>query len=220
MDQVPQEIRDNKRYRERGDFTIAGVVERLTSDFGPHPVDIVVHSLANGPEVRNQLLDTSRRGYLDAISVSAYSNIALVRAFGPLMREGCNFLSLTYMAGERVIPGYGGGMSTAKAALESDTRTIAYEAGRRWGVRVNTISAGPYASRAASAIGFIDTMIRYCRTNAPLTRDFEATDVGHTAAFLASPLAAAITGSTVYVDNGYHAMGMAVSPPADAATDA
>ena len=130
------------------------------------------------------------------------------------MREGGNFLSLTYMAGERVIPGYGGGMSTAKAALESDTRTIAYEAGRRWGVRVNTISAGPYASRAASAIGFIDTMIRYCKTNAPLTRDFEATDVGHAAAFLASPLAAAITGSTMYVDNGYHAMGMAVSPPA------
>jgi enoyl-[acyl-carrier protein] reductase I len=145
--------------------------------------------------------------------VSAYSNIALVRAFGPMMRDGGNFLSLTYMAGERVIPGYGGGMSTAKAALESDTRTIAYEAGRRWGVRVNTISAGPYASRAASAIGFIDTMIRYCKTNAPLTRDFEASDVGHAAAFLASPLASAITGSTVYVDNGYHAMGMAVSPP-------
>lgn len=217
MDQVPQEVRENKRYRERGDFTIAGVVESLTNDFGPHPVDIVVHSLANGPEVRNQLLDTSRRGYLDAISVSAYSNIALVRALGPLMREGGNFLSLTYMAGERVIPGYGGGMSTAKAALESDTRTIAYEAGRRWGVRVNTISAGPYASRAASAIGFIDTMIRYCKTNAPLTRDFEATDVGNTAAFLASPLAAAITGTTVYVDNGYHAMGMAVAPPADPA---
>ena len=218
MDQVPAEIRENKRYRERGDFTIAGVVERLTADFGANPVDIVVHSLANGPEVRNQLLDTSRRGYLDAISVSAYSNIAMVRAFGPLMRNGGNFLSLTYMAGERVIPGYGGGMSTAKAALESDTRTIAYEAGRRWGVRVNTISAGPYASRAASAIGFIDTMIRYCKTNAPLTRDFEATDVGHTAAFLASPLAAAITGSTVYVDNGYHAMGMAVAPPAPAAS--
>ena len=212
MDQVPQKIRENKRYRERGDFTIAGAVERITNDFGPNPVDIVVHSLANGPEVRNQLLDTSRRGYLDAISVSAYSNIALVRAFGPLMRDGGNFLSLTYMAGERVIPGYGGGMSTAKAALESDTRTIAYEAGRRWGVRVNTISAGPYASRAASAIGFIDTMIRYSEANSPLPRRLEAVEVGVTAAFLASPLASAITGSVVYVDNGYHAMGMAVLP--------
>lgn len=215
---VPDTIRDNKRYRERGDFTIAGLVERLTADFGDQPLDIVVHSLANGPEVRNPLLETSRRGYLEAISVSAYSNLALVQALGPLLRPGGNFLSLTYMAGERVIPGYGGGMSSAKAALEADTRTLAYEAGRRWGHRVNTISAGPYASRAASAIGFIGTMIDYCKANSPLTRDFEATDVGRAAAFLASPLAAAITGTTVYVDNGYHAMGMAVSPPAEAAS--
>ncbi|MEP6589884.1 MAG: enoyl-[acyl-carrier-protein] reductase [Gemmatimonadota bacterium] len=213
LDDVPTEIRENKRYRERGDFTIAGIVASLTADFGATPLDIVVHSLANGPEVKKPLLDTSRRGYLDAVSVSAYSNVALIRELSPLMRPGGSFLSLTYMAGERVIPGYGGGMSTAKAALESDTRTLAYEAGRRHGVRVNTISAGPYASRAASAIGFIDTMIRYCKTNAPLTRDFEASDVGHTAAFLASPLAAGITGTTVYVDNGYHAMGMAVAPP-------
>lgn len=213
LDDVPTDIRENKRYRERGDFTIAGVVASLKADFGETPLDIVVHSLANGPEVKKQLLDTSRRGYLDAIGVSAYSNVALIRELSPMMRPGGSFLSLTYMAGERVIPGYGGGMSTAKAALESDTRTLAYEAGRRHGVRVNTISAGPYASRAASAIGFIDTMIRYCKTNSPLTRDFEATDVGNTAAFLASPLAAGITGTTVYVDNGYHAMGMAVAPP-------
>jgi enoyl-[acyl-carrier protein] reductase I len=128
------------------------------------------------------------------------------------MRDGGSFLSLTYMAGERAIPGYGGGMSTAKAALEADTRTLAFEAGRRFGIRINTISAGPFASRAASAIGFIDMMIDYCSSNAPLTRKMEARDVGNTAAFLASPMAAAITGSVVYVDNGYHAMGMAVSP--------
>ncbi len=210
MDDVPESVRENKRYRERGDFTIAGVIERLRSDFGEQPLDIVIHSLANGPEVRKPLLDTSRRGYLEAIGVSAYSNVAFVRELGALMRPGGCFLSLTYMASERVIPGYGGGMSTAKAALEADTRTLAFEAGRRFGVRVNTISAGPYASRAASAIGFIDTMIRYTQANSPLTRDFEATDVGNAAAFLCSPLAAAITGSTMYVDNGYHAMGMAV----------
>lgn len=210
MDEVPEEIRGNKRYTERGDFTIAGLAERLRNDFGDEALDIVVHSLANGPEVKKQLVDTSRKGYLEAVSVSAYSNISLVRTLAPMMREGGSFLSLTYMAGERVIPGYGGGMSSAKAALESDTRTLAYEAGRRWGVRVNCISAGPWASRAASAIGFIDTMIRYSEANSPLTRRFEAEDVGHTAAFLASPLAAAITGTVVYVDNGYHAMGMAV----------
>lgn len=217
VDDAPAEIRENKRYKEQGDFSIAGVRDRLRGDFGEQGLDIVVHSLANGPEVKKPLVDTSRRGYLEAIGVSAYSNIALVRELAPMLRPGGSFLSLTYMAGERVIPGYGGGMSSAKAALEADTRTLAYEAGRRWGVRINAISAGPYASRAASAIGFIDMMINYCEANSPLPRRLEAEDVGRTAAFLASPLAAAITGSVIYVDNGYHAMGMAVaelsSPP-------
>ncbi len=207
---APADIRENKRYKERGDFSIEGVAQALRTDFGDQPLDIVVHSLANGPEVKKPLLDTSRAGYLAAVGVSAYSLTSMVRTFGPMMRPGGSFLSLTYMAGERVIPGYGGGMSSAKAALEADTRTLAFEAGRRFGVRINAISAGPYASRAASAIGFIDTMIRYCRANSAIPREMEASDVGATAAFLASPLAAAITGTTVYVDNGYHAMGMAV----------
>jgi enoyl-[acyl-carrier protein] reductase I len=207
---APAEIRENKRYKEVGDFSIQGMTERLKSDFGEASLDIVIHSLANAPEVKSPLVDTSRQGYLAAVSVSAYSNISLVRHLAPLMRDGGSFLSLTYMAGERVIPGYGGGMSSAKAALEADTRTLAFEAGRRWGVRVNAISAGPWASRAASAIGFIDTMIRYTSENSPLPHPIDAADVGSTAAFLCSPLARAITGSVVYVDNGYHAMGMAV----------
>jgi enoyl-[acyl-carrier protein] reductase I len=207
---APPEVRDNKRYKEVGDFSIQGMTDRIRTDFGEGALDIVVHSLANAPEVRSPLVDTSRRGYLSAISVSAYSNISLVRHLSPLMRPNGAFLSLTYMAGERVIPGYGGGMSSAKAALEADTRTLAFEAGRRWGVRVNAISAGPWASRAASAIGFIDTMIKYTASNSPLPRPIDAADVGSTAAFLCSPLARAITGSVVYVDNGYHAMGMAV----------
>lgn len=207
---APPEVRDNKRYKEVGDFSIQGMTDRIRADFGEGALDIVVHSLANAPEVRSPLVDTSRQGYLTAISVSAYSNISLVRHLSPLMRPHGAFLSLTYMAGERVIPGYGGGMSSAKAALEADTRTLAFEAGRRWGVRVNAISAGPWASRAASAIGFIDTMIKYTASNSPLPRPIDAADVGSTAAFLCSPLARAITGSVVYVDNGYHAMGMAV----------
>jgi len=214
MADVPQDVRENKRYKDQGDFTIDGLTRRLRQDFGEGGLDIVVHSLANGPEVKSPLVDTSRAGYLAAVSVSAYSNVSLVRSLSPLMRADGAFLSLTYMASERVIPGYGGGMSSAKAALEADTRTLAYEAGRRWGVRVNAISAGPWASRAASAIGFIDTMIAYTSANAPLARPIRATDVGHTAAFLSSPLAGAITGSVVYVDNGYHAMGMAVAPQA------
>jgi enoyl-[acyl-carrier protein] reductase I len=207
---APEEIRTNKRYAERGDFSIDGLATQLVADFGERPLDIVVHSLANGPEVRKPLLETSRAGYLAAVSASAYSMVSLVQRLGPLMRPGGSFSSLTYMASERVIPGYGGGMSSAKAALESDTRTLAFEAGRRFGVRVNVISAGPYASRAASAIGIIGKMVEYCQRNAALPEALDAMEVGHTAAFLASDLARGITGTTVYVDKGYHAMGMAV----------
>ena len=208
---IPAELRQSKRYRDLPDPSIQGVAERLRADFGEGGVDIVVHSLANGPEVKKPMLETSRKGYLAAIGVSAYSYVSMVQRLAPLMPRGGAFLALTYMASERVIPGYGGGMSSAKAALESDTRTLSYEAGRKWGVRVNTISAGPYASRAASAIGFIHDMIAYCSANAPLTDHLEAHEVGNAAAFLCSSLASAITGTTVYVDKGYHSMGMAVA---------
>jgi enoyl-[acyl-carrier protein] reductase I len=210
LDEAPEEIRTNKRYQETGDFSIAGLATRLVEDFGERPLDIVVHSLANGPEVKKPLLETSRAGYLTAVSVSAYSLVSMVQRLGPLMREGGSFASLTYMASEKVIPGYGGGMSSAKAALESDTRTLAFEAGRRFGVRVNTISAGPLASRAASAIGIIERMVDYCAQNTPLPEPTRPEEVASTAAFLASDLARGITGSTIYVDKGYHVMGMAV----------
>jgi enoyl-[acyl-carrier protein] reductase I len=215
MSQVPEDVRTSKRYREAGDFTIAGLCDRLSQDFGDRPLDIVVHSLANGPEVKKNLLDTSRAGYLTAVSVSTYSLISLVSRLGPLLRKNSAFLSLTYLAAERVIPGYGGGMSSAKAALESDTRTLAYEAGRKFGARINTISAGPLASRAASAIGIIDEIIEYCRVNSPLREILTAEEVAQAAAFLVSPLASGITGTTLHVDKGYHAMGKAPRPGID-----
>ncbi|HUR92850.1 MAG TPA: enoyl-[acyl-carrier-protein] reductase [Gemmatimonadaceae bacterium] len=208
---APEDVRTNKRYRDNGDFSIEGLAARLRGDFGERPLDIVIHSLANGPEVKNPLLETSRSGYLTAVGVSAYSLVSMVSRLGPLMRPEGSFLSLTYMASERVIPGYGGGMSSAKAALESDTRTLAFEAGRKYGLRVNTISAGPLASRAASAIGIIDRMVEYCAENSPLQGPLTAAEVAASAAFLASPLASGITGATIYVDKGYHAMGMAVT---------
>jgi enoyl-[acyl-carrier protein] reductase I len=213
QDEIPAEVRESKRYRELGDVSVQGLADRMRADFGDGGVDIVVHSLANGPEVKKPLLETSRKGYLSAIGTSAYSYTSLVRKLGPIVPKGGSFLALTYMAAERVVPGYGGGMSSAKAALESDTRVLAFEAGRKWGHRVNVLSAGPWASRAASAIGFIHNMIEYCRANSPLTEAITAQEVGATAAFLASPLAAGITGTTVYVDKGYHAMGVAVDRP-------
>eukprot|EP01024_Parvocaulis_polyphysoides_P039986 TRINITY_DN36287_c0_g1_i1.p1 TRINITY_DN36287_c0_g1~~TRINITY_DN36287_c0_g1_i1.p1 ORF type:complete len:155 (-),score=22.35 TRINITY_DN36287_c0_g1_i1:133-597(-) len=140
----------------------------------------------------------------------------MVARFGPIMNPGGAAVSLTYDASNRVVPGYGGGMSSAKAALESDTRVLAFEAGRKFGIRVNTISAGPLKSRAASAINkadsvsFIDYMIQYSKTNSPLPKDLEATEIGATAAFLCSPLSSAITGHVLYVDNGLNTMGLAL----------
>jgi enoyl-[acyl-carrier protein] reductase I len=220
MDDVPADVRDHKRYKEYGDFTVQGCAERLRADFGDECLDIVVHSLANAPEVGRDLLATSRKGYLAAVSVSAYSMVSMLQRLGPLVRSRGAFLSLSYMASERVIPGYGGGMSSAKAALESDTRVLAWEAGRKWGHRVNCISAGPLASRAASAIGrdasanaasrgksFIEQMVEYARAVSPLQEALSAQEVGAAAAFLCSPLASGITGCVIHVDKGYHAMG-------------
>mmetsp|Transcript_7730 Transcript_7730/g.21532 ORF Transcript_7730/g.21532 Transcript_7730/m.21532 type:complete len:367 (+) Transcript_7730:72-1172(+) len=214
-DDIPDEIKSNKRYAGLDGYTISEVAEAVAADYGK--IDILVHSLANGPEVTKPLLETSRKGYLAASSASAYSAVSLLQNFGPLMNEGGSMVSLTYIASEKVIPGYGGGMSSAKAQLESDTRTLAYEAGRKWGVRVNTISAGPLKSRAASAIGkeagkktFIEYAIDYSNANAPLGQDLYNDDVGNASLFLASSMGRTVTGVTLYVDNGLHAMGMAL----------
>ena len=208
---VPAEVRDHRRYQGLGDFTTAGLAAAIAARGG---VDLVVHSLANAPEVARPLLATSRAGYLAAASTSAYSHVALVQRLGPIMRPGGSFVTLSYLAAERVVPGYGGGMSSAKAALESDARVLAFEAGRRWGHRVNVISAGPYASRAAQAIGPIEQMIAHTSQVAPLQAAITAQQVGAVAAFLSSPLARGITGSVVYVDHGYAAMATGPTPAA------
>ncbi|CAF23876.1 MULTISPECIES: enoyl-[acyl-carrier-protein] reductase [Candidatus Protochlamydia] len=208
---VPEEIRENKRYKGVGGYTISEVCEAIGKDFGK--IDIFVHSLANAPEVQKPLLETSRKGYLAALSSSSYSFVSLLSHLGPYLNSQGSALTLTYLASEKIIPGYGGGMSSAKAALESDTRTLAWEAGRKWNIRVNTISAGPLRSRAARAIGFIDRMINYSQVNAPLQEELKACEVANVAAFLGSDLACAITGSTIYVDYGLHAMGVGMDSP-------
>jgi len=208
LDDVPEEIRSSKRYAGRGDFTVGGMARALVEDFGSQPLDILVHSLANGPEVAKDLIDTSRKGYLAALSASAYSLVSMVSKLGPLMRANATVLSLSYLGAERVVTGYGGGMSSAKAALESDTRFLAFQAGRRYGTRVNTISAGPYASRAASATNLIESYIERYEQNSPIQERLTAEEVANVAAFLCSPLASGITGATVYVDKGFHVMGI------------
>lgn len=215
---VPEAVRKHKGYVNASNYSIEEVVEQVKKDYGR--VDMLVHSLANGPEVKKPLLETSRKGYLAASSASAYSLVSMVARFGPLMPRHGSVVSLTYMAADRVVPGYGGGMSSAKAALESDTRTLAWEAGRRFGIRVNTISSGPIKSRAASAIGhdgekaFIERMQDYSLHNAPLPEVLSTEHVGKAALCLLTELMGGVTGMTLYADMGLHTMGQAIDSPA------
>jgi len=213
--EIPEVIKSNKRYALLTDYDIQSCAAAVERDYGK--IDILVHALANGPEVARPLLDTSRAGYLAASSASAYSMVSMVDHFGRIMEPGGSCLSISFVAAQRVVPGYGGGMSSAKAQLESDTKVLAWEAGRKYGIRVNTISAGPLASRAASAINtsdtgdkFIDAYIEYCRVNAPLTRSMQSDDVGRAALALSSELSAAVTGTCQFVDNGMHVMSVPI----------
>jgi enoyl-[acyl-carrier protein] reductase I len=204
---IPQEVREHRRYADFSRYSISEVAQDVSEKIGP--VDILIHSLANAPEIKNDLLDTSREGYIAAVSSSSYSLISLVKHFGPYMKQGSSVVSLTFLAGQKTIPGYGGGMSSAKAALENDTRMLAWEAGRKWGLRVNTISSGPMVTRAAKAIGIIDLMVEYSLNNAPLQQSVEGQDIASLATFLSSDLARCMTGGTIFVDNGLHSMGIA-----------
>ena len=163
MEDAPEELKASRRYRDLGDFTISGLASAVAADGG---VDIVVHSLANGSEVKKPLSETSRKGYLSAISASAYSNVSLVHHFAPVMRKGGAFLSLSYMASQRVVPGYGGGMSSAKAALEADTRVLAYEIGRSHGHRVN-VSEPATTPAGASHRFIVDDRLREAQLALP-----------------------------------------------------
>jgi enoyl-[acyl-carrier protein] reductase I len=208
MADVDEKTRNDKRFQRHGDYSIQGLMTEYAKDF--KSIDILVHSIAFSPEIKNRAVDTSRSAYLTALSVSSYSLTALLRAAQPFMEnrpDGAAVLGLTYLGGDRVVPHYGGGMSTAKAALQIDAKQLASNLGTKK-IRVNLISAGPYASRAARAIGDIDKMIQYAAERSPLARGIEAEEVANAAVFLCSPLASAITGEVLYVDCGYNTMGV------------
>ena len=212
MDDVDEKTRNDRRFAKRGDYSIQGMLKTFQSSC--NQIDILIHSVAFSPEITHKAIDTSRKAYLTALSVSAYSLTALLRVCQPLMENrpgGASAVGLTYLGGSRVVPHYGGGMSTAKAALQIDAMQLAHNLGPK-NIRVNLISAGPYASRAASAIGkgdhSIHDMIDYAAARSPLPRGIEAEEVANAAAFLCSPLASAITGEVLYVDCGYNVMGV------------
>jgi enoyl-[acyl-carrier protein] reductase I len=186
------------------DVSIAGAMAKF-DELAEGPLDVLIHSVAFSPEIKKTHLEVSRKAYLTAQSISAFSLVAMMQAALPRMTNGGAVVGMSYIAGERAVPFYGGGMSSAKAALESDARTLAWFAGEK-NVRVNIISAGPYASRAAKSIGDMSWMIDGTAERSPLRRAITAQEVADGTLFLVSPLAAAITGETLHVDAGFHAM--------------
>jgi enoyl-[acyl-carrier protein] reductase I len=208
MADVPEAIRTDRRYAKYPEYSIQGTMDAVGKEFGG--IDILIHSIAFSPEITKSAKETSRGAYMTALGISAYSLTSMLRAAEPYMTGrpgGASAVGLTYLGGERVVPYYGGGMSTAKAALQIDAKQLAQNLGPK-NIRVNLISAGPYASRAARSIrpGEFEKSIEYAASKSPLPRKIEPEEVANATVFLCSSLASAVTGQILYVDCGYNAM--------------
>lgn len=188
------------------DAQIAEVYNRLESQWGR--LDVVVHSIAfaDKDEMTGRFSDTTREGFRGALDVSAYSLIAITRPAVPLMKDGGSVMTMTYIASERVFPSYNV-MGVAKAALESCVRYLAADLGPS-GIRVNAISAGPISTLAARGVPGFTGFAKTYPERSPLRRSTDPAEVGDTALFLASDLSRGITGEIVFVDEGFHAVGI------------
>jgi enoyl-[acyl-carrier protein] reductase I len=171
-------------------------------------LDYVVHSIAFAPRpaMDGRYIETTREDWLTALEISAFSLVAVAREAEPLLAEGGGIVTLTYYAAEKVVPKYNV-MGIAKSALEASVRYLAYELGKK-GVRVNAVSAGPVRTVAARSIPGFMKMYNRVAGAAPLGRNVTHEEVGNLGLYLLSPLASGVTGETVYVDAGYHVMGM------------
>jgi enoyl-[acyl-carrier protein] reductase I len=189
------------------DEQIEAVFGRLRDTWGT--LDIIVHSVAFAPreQLAGSYVDTvTRDGFRTAQDISSYSFVALAKAARPMLRPGSALLTLSYLAAVRTLPNYNV-MGPAKASLEANVRFMASDLGPT-GIRVNCISAGPIKTLAAAGIGGMRLMLHYMEKTAPLRRVVTIEEVGNAAAFLCSDLAGGITGQTLYVDGGYHIIGM------------
>jgi enoyl-[acyl-carrier protein] reductase I len=171
-------------------------------------LDFLVHSIAfsDRTELDGPYANTTRANFLNTMDISCYSFTDLARRSAAVMHSGGCMLTLTYLGGERVLPHYNV-MGVAKAALEASVRYLAVDFGHRK-IRVNAISAGPVKTLAASGIGDFRFILRWNEINAPLRRNITTIEVGNAGLFLLSDLGASVTGETLYVDAGYHIMGM------------
>jgi enoyl-[acyl-carrier protein] reductase I len=181
---------------------------RLTESLAEERLDAVVHSIAfaNAEDLSRPFLETSREGYLLAQNVSAYSLIAVARATAPRMTGGGAMITLTYLGATRVVTNYNV-MGVAKAALESVVRYLASELGSK-NIRVNAISAGPVKTAAARGIKDFSKVLEKVEAHAPMRRNVTPAEVGDVAVFLASDLGRGVTGDVVFVDAGFHIMGL------------
>jgi len=190
------------------DEDIDRMVAQAKERFGQ--IDILIHSIgyAGKEELQGPFYNTSRAGFKTAMDISVFSFVALARAFRPLLRPGGALLTMTYYGGVKVTPNYNV-MGVAKAALEASTRYLAYDFGPE-NIRVNAISAGPVRTLAASGVGGFKSMYKMFAEFAPLQQEITPEDVGKTAVYLCSDMAAKTTGEVIYVDSGYNILGVPV----------
>jgi len=188
-------------------------LERVFAEVGETfdgQIDLLVHSVAfaDARDLEGRFTDTPRDRFWLALDVSAYSLVATARAAEPLMEAagGGSILTMTYLGGERAVPHYNI-MGVAKAALDASVRYLAWDLGQK-DIRVNAVSAGPVRTLSARSIAGFPTMESIVEERSPLRRNIESGDVGAAAAWLLSDEARNVTGTTLYVDSGYHAMGM------------
>jgi enoyl-[acyl-carrier protein] reductase I len=175
-------------------------------------VDFVLHSIAYAPieDLQGPTYNVSRDGFKTAMEISVYSLLTIARRAREILKPGGSLLTLTYLGGEKVIPGYNI-MGICKSALESAVEYLANELGPS-GFRINALSAGPLKTLSSSAVGEFDQMLKLYTSFSPLRRNITAEEVANTGVYLLSDLASGVTGETMHVDAGYHIMG---APPSE-----
>ena len=192
------------------DVTQENELEALFSDLKEAwgEIDCLVHSIAFAPRpaMDGRYIETTRDDWVTALEISAFSLVSVARYAEPLFSEQGSMVTLSYYAAEKVVPKYNV-MGVAKSALEASVRYLSYDLGKS-GVRINAVSAGPVKTVAARSIPGFMKMYKRVAGIAPLGRGVNQEDVGNLGLFLLSPMASGITGETVYVDAGYHVMGM------------
>ncbi len=180
---------------------------RLADEWGS--LDFVVHAIAYSDknELSGRYADTSRQNFLNSMEISCYSLVDVARRAAPLMKDGGSIITMTYLGAQRVMPNYNV-MGVAKSALEASVRYLANDLGPD-AIRVNAVSPGPMRTLAGSAIGGARKVYKSTEANAPLRRNATLENVGGAALYLCSDMGAGTTGEVLFVDGGYHAIGMA-----------